>query len=334
MATSTEELREPPDKAAPVQVSYSDKIKMNLRKCERLKRKVLEISLENESDGNVNIEEKDVAKLVSRLGIDLKSHMEGFQICPGNSKKILLWLKDSCDLSRYCKDESFKINDTVRTGTIRQMDKSEVTVCIKGLNFNTPDSLVIEYLNKHGKVISDKVIYEVALDGPLKGLKNGTRKYKVDFCRGINLGTYHILDGARIEVRYPGQRRTCGRCHKTSSSGCPGNGIGKVCQEKGGSKVRLNDFMIEHWNAIGFVPADFATNNDLEDEKDIEIKETNDFTPVKSTSTDIETQRFTGVLVKNLPIALPDSDLIADIFEAGASPSDEIKVNESEDEWT
>ena len=107
------------------------------------------------------------------------------------------------------------------------MDKSEVTVSIKGLNFNTPDSLVIEYLNKHGSVISDRVIYEVALDGPFKGLKNGIRKYKVDFSRGINLGTYHILDGARIEVRYPGQRRTCGRCHKTSSSGCPGNGMGK-----------------------------------------------------------------------------------------------------------
>ena len=100
MATANNKSTEPPDKAAQVQTSYSDKIKMNLRKSERLKRKVLEITLENESDGSLNIEEKDVAKLVSRLGIDLKSHMEGFQICPGNSRKILLWLKDSCDLSK------------------------------------------------------------------------------------------------------------------------------------------------------------------------------------------------------------------------------------------
>ena len=122
---------DPPGHSDPV--SYSDKIKMNLRKCERLKRKVLEITLEHDSEVSVKIEEKDVAKLVSRLGIDLKSQMEGYQICPGNSRKILLWLKDSCDLSRYCKDESFKINELVRTGTIRQMDKSEVTITIKVL---------------------------------------------------------------------------------------------------------------------------------------------------------------------------------------------------------
>ena len=62
---------------------------------------------------------------------------------------------------------------------IRQMDRTEVTVTVKGLNFNTPDTVVIEYLNKHGKVVTDKVIYEVAADGPFKGLKNGNRKYKV-----------------------------------------------------------------------------------------------------------------------------------------------------------
>ena len=136
-------LPDPPGHNPP-SISYSDKIKMNLRKCERLKRKLLEITLEHESEGSVKIEEKDVAKLVSRLGIDLQSQMEGYQICPGNSRKILLWLKDSCDLSRYCKDESFKINDSVRTGIIRRLDKTEVTVSIKGLNFNTPDSMVID----------------------------------------------------------------------------------------------------------------------------------------------------------------------------------------------
>ena len=40
--------------------------------------------------------------------------------------------------------------------------------CISGLNFNTPDSLVFEYLNKHGKVAHNKVIYDTEKDGPLK----------------------------------------------------------------------------------------------------------------------------------------------------------------------
>ena len=134
MTTTLNGLPQPP---GPTQtfVSYSDKMKLNLKRSERLKRKVLEITVE--SQGNFKIEDEDVAKLITRLGIDQKSHMEGFQICPGNSKKILLWLKDSCDVSKYCKDKSFRINKNVRTGMIHQMEHTEDTVTIKGLNFNT-----------------------------------------------------------------------------------------------------------------------------------------------------------------------------------------------------
>ena len=118
----------------PEETLYSEKLKVNIVRSERLKRKVLEITLEHESEVIVKIEENDVAKLISRLGIDLKSQMVGYQICPSNSRKILLWLKDSCDLSRYCRDDSFEINDSVRAGTIRQMDKSEVAVTIVTAN--------------------------------------------------------------------------------------------------------------------------------------------------------------------------------------------------------
>ena len=85
MTTTLDGLPQPP---GPTQtfVSYSDKMKLNLKRSERLKRKVLEITVE--SQGNFKIEDEDVAKLITRLGIDQKSHMEGFQIYPGNSKKI------------------------------------------------------------------------------------------------------------------------------------------------------------------------------------------------------------------------------------------------------
>ena len=125
---------------APVHASYSDKIKVNLKISERLKRNVLEISVE--SQGYFKLEEDDVAKLMTRLGIDLQFHAEGYQICPGNSRKIMIWLKDHVDISRFCKDESFRINENVRTGLIRPMDRKEVTVMIRNLNFNTPDSRV------------------------------------------------------------------------------------------------------------------------------------------------------------------------------------------------
>ena len=60
----------------------------------------------------------------------------------------------------------------VKTGQIKPANKSEVTV----LDFDTPDSLVIDYLNRHDRVMNDKVIYEKDKDGPFKGLFNGNRK--------------------------------------------------------------------------------------------------------------------------------------------------------------
>ena len=316
---------------APTPASYSDKIKVNLKRSERLKRNVLEISVE--SQGYFKLEEDDVAKLMTRLGIDLKTHAEGYQICPGNSRKIMIWLKDHVDITKFCKDESFRINENVRTGLIRPMDRKEVTVMIKNLNFNTPDSLVIDYLNKHGNVVSDKVIYEVKTEGPFKGLKNGVRRYNVDFTGGINLGSYHILDGASIEIRYPGQRRTCGRCHQSSPE-CKGNGIGKVCQEKGGAKAKLVDVMVEHWKKIGFCPGDFKLDDGLDDENDVEIKSTTSFTPEhrrKDMETPKEdTSKFTGVIIKNIPIALPNKDIIGMIHEAGAPETCVINVTKKD----
>ena len=306
MTTTLNGLPQPPGPPQTL-VTYSDKMKLNLKRSERLKRKVLEITVE--SQGNFKINEEDVAKLMTRLGIDQRTHMEGFQICPGNSKKILFWLKDHCDISKFCKDESFRINENVRTGMIRQMDRTEVTVTVKGLNFNTPDTVVIEYLNKHGKVVTDKVIYEVAADGPFKGLKNGNRKYKVDFSKGINLGTFHILDGAKIEARYPGQRRTCGRCQQTSNT-CPGGGIAKACNENGGTKVKLSEFMVEHWKSIGFAPTEFTLDEDIDTENDVEIKDSEKFTPKKIELSEEEIGRLTGIILKNLPIALPDKDIL------------------------
>ena len=133
---------------------YSDMLKLNVRRSERLKRNVLETGLE--SSDNMKLNEEEVSKLLSKLGVDIMRHLAGYQICPSSSKKILMWFKDDIDISKFCGEECYKINDSVRTSIIRPMDKKEVTVSIRGLNFNTPDSLVMDYLKKHGDVVSDE----------------------------------------------------------------------------------------------------------------------------------------------------------------------------------
>ena len=298
--------------------SYSDRLKMNVKKSERLSRKVLEITLEVDDKVQLKMEDKDAAKVASRIGIDLINDLEGYQICPGNSKKILFWLKEGLNIDRFCKDEVYKVSSGIRTGFIRPMDRREVTVTIKGLNFNTPDILVIEYLNKHGKVTNPKVIYDVAKGGPFKGVRNGDRKYQCDFSDGINLGSYHIIDGHKVFIFYSGQRKTCGRCFQTSSE-CPGGAIAKLCDEKKGQKVRLTDHMIKHWKAIGFEPGSFKLDDDVDNTDHVEIHTRQSFTPAakKFDTTAEEKALYTGVIIKNIPEALPMKDITDMLAEAG-----------------
>ena len=316
--------------------SYSDKLKVNVRKEERLKRKVLEIHLENDTKGNMNLDNETVAKLCSKIGIDVKTQLEGVQVMPGNSKKIFMWLKDDCNIERFCVQESIKVAPGVKTGLIKPMDKKEVVVTIKGLNFNTPDSLVIEYINKHGKVTNNKVIYEVEREGPFKGIRNGNRKYLVDFTDSEhNLGSFHIIDGANVSVFFTGQKKTCGRCYKTAKF-CLGSGFAKVCQENKGERVRLVDHMKEHWASVGFAVENFKLDTpDEEDDKgpvteDVPIKDGYRFSPPPKVQQQTQAS-YIGVVVKNLPKLLPDDVIIEFLHDQGlpADSANAVQILES-----
>ena len=121
-----------------------------------------------------------------------------------------------------------------------------MAVTIRGLNLNTPDSLVMEYISKFGQIVNKKVVYDTDKEGPFSGLRNGDRKYLVDFTSGRNMGTFHLIDGVNVTVRYTGQRRTCGRCHQTSLA-CPGGRWAKICEEKGHPEGTHGQSLGSYW---------------------------------------------------------------------------------------
>ena len=81
----------------------------------------------------------------------------------------------------------------------------------------------------------------------------------MDFTNGRSMGSFHLLDGARICLSYQGQRKLGGKCHQTCHS-CPGRAFAKECEEKQGPKVTLIDHMRE--NAHEGVPAVTGTIKD------------------------------------------------------------------------
>ena len=167
--------------------------------------------------------------------------------------------------SPWCEDHSDQTNVF-----------KQVIVTIKGIHLNTPDTLLFTYLSHFGKLDSQKVVYDFVKDGPLQGLKNGDRKYKMDFTGGRNMGTFHLVDGANVMVNYAGQRKTCGRCHSDSRS-CLGGGWARSCEQRAGVKVDLREHMKQLWLSIGFSPANFEDKDASDNVTELDVH--SNFTP-------------------------------------------------------
>ena len=241
--------------------SYADKAKMNVRFDQRLKRNVLDIEVEKKDVKDEMFLEQDVvAKLLKNLGMDIDTDVDGYQVTYGGKfGKIAVLCKAEIDLEKFCRQECYEVCRGVMTKNIRPSGRKDVTVTVSGLDFNTPDTLVQEYITKFGgKLVSNNVIYARHGEGPFKGKLNGDRKYQVDLTAATStMGTYHYLDGERVRVYYRGNTKTCGRCHMGPQQ-CKGGGIARECQAEGGERKDLIEHMKEIWLQIGFSPTSFT----------------------------------------------------------------------------
>ena len=67
----------------------------------------------------------------------------------GRSSIISVWATKGVKLDRFCRAEGIKIAKGIMTGNIGPPGRMNITVTLNGLDFNTPDSLVvIEYIKK------------------------------------------------------------------------------------------------------------------------------------------------------------------------------------------
>ena len=86
---------------AGAKLSYSDRLKTNVRYDQRFKRNILEITLEK-SDPSIDIavDEEDVA--FKTLGIDIMSQLQGYQIkYMGSFSIISVWMAPGTSLVRF-----------------------------------------------------------------------------------------------------------------------------------------------------------------------------------------------------------------------------------------
>ena len=198
--------------------------------------------------------------------------------------------------------------DTVPAG------KRDVVLTIKGLHPNTMDEGMLEYLGKFGRVVTTKVVYGTFGEGPLRGIKNGDRSYKIELQPSVNIGTYHVLDGQKVTVRYPGQQSTCARCHEIARN-CKGGGMARRCDAAGGNKVEFSQYIMDLWESIGYSPGEIEVAAVYDDHgDDVEQQTGGSFTPVKVMS---DPDKFTGVSVKQFHKDTDPGDIVEFLINSG-----------------
>ena len=295
--------------------SYAERLRTSVKFDQRLKRNVLEIVIEKEEDeAEVILDQNVVARLMDSIRMNTATEMEGYQIKYVKGGAIIqVWCVQGVNLEKFCRQESFQVGRGVYARRIHPAGRKDVTVTFSGLNWNTPDSLVIEYIKKFGgQLVTDQVIYGKHGEGPMRGKKNGERKYQVMF-EGHQMGTFHFLDGERVKVFYRGNIKTCGNCHKTADS-CEGSGIARECKENGGIHLDLAAHMKALWTKIGFSPSQFELPERVDEDEivnDRKIKQSEQFRPpVKRPELKNEdVNKISGFEVSNFPASRSDKEV-------------------------
>ena len=278
---------------------------------------VLEVVLEKDQRGSFYVTEAECVNLMGKLGIDPRPgiHVEGVQICPQGRGVIYITLKKQVQLSRFCK---YEVLEVTRSGTravlTKPAGKREVVITARGLHPNTADEVVVDYLGKFGKVVTNKVVYGVFTEGPLKGIKNGDRSYKMEIKPGTSLGSYHAIDGNKVTLKYPRQQQTCARCHRTAQN-CKGKGVAKRCEAEGGIKVDFIDHILDLWKNIGYTPQSPEAIANIETtEEDLHQQEGGNFTPTKVST---NPEKYSGVSIKTFPKGIDDGLIMEFLIKCG-----------------
>ena len=296
--------------------SYAKSVKSN--KFQKLNRNVLEIVLEKKMyQKAINIKCDQVVNICEIVGIRVGSETEGYQ-AQYNRKSVTIsvWAKEGVSLERFVTDQPREFSSDLTITQVRPAFRREVTLLITGLSFNTPDSQAKHYVESFGgKMVGVEPIYVKYRDGPWKGQYNGDRRYKVDFtAQKIPMGTYHLINNDKVRVAYPGNTRTCGRCHQAPGS-CPGGGIARECGEQGGDRITLYHHMKKTWTKIKYDPDTEPVDNDEHHAED----DIPNLSEINETS-------FTGLNSEE-----PHEDAPTNVNDQNAEESEDSQGEEEED---
>ena len=174
-------------------------------------------------------------------------------------KQILL--KPNIDTSRLTSE----FPDTFNGYSINVTKLTETTTRIKFNNvpLEVPDEEILNlcscYGKVEGKVGREQVQMNNAILGKIK-VTSATRFVYMKLDPGKKFNNFYWMEGPlpgdqgrRITVTHYNQLQQCSYCLRTADSGCLGFGHGRKCEENGGYRAKMSEYMLSLKKEIGYI---------------------------------------------------------------------------------
>ena len=188
--------------------SYASSVSQKRHK--KLTRNVINVSLEKKIGENITFGDELVGEICRKIGVNIGTQTLGSQV-HFNPREIVISiiLKPEIGPDQFCSQETQYVSESVRIVSVKPDSSRIIKMRLVGLYFNTPDSLISDYVNQFGiKLVNTSPSMDTYKEGPWKGQLNGDRVYQAEVhSQKLPMGSYHILDGARVKVIYPGNSR-------------------------------------------------------------------------------------------------------------------------------
>ena len=174
----------------------------------RKKLNVLDIFLERkETSINYNLSKEELAKLIfKKMAIDQKKVKK---IDTAGFGKIQLELAEDLNPESFINFPSFDIRDGLRTKFYRPHHRKDTLVYIS----------ISHVLGHFGKIKSSvkwakikQEENESQLAKMLNNILSGERQIWMEMDKPIS--SYAVIDGRKVKLYHPGQKRTCARCQE------------------------------------------------------------------------------------------------------------------------
>ena len=160
--------------------SYASSV--GAKKHKKLNRNVINVILEKLRSEQYNFGDELVGEICKVIGVNVGTQTMGYQVhFTPREITLSVVLRPEIGAERFCSQEVKHVRDGLRIVAVKPDNLRVVKLRIVGLYFNTPDSLVIEYLENFGiKVTSQTSSMDTFKEGPWRGQLNGERVYQAE----------------------------------------------------------------------------------------------------------------------------------------------------------